>query len=73
MQLVYKDIKQRPSSHPELNHKLRMTSVSNVPVEIKLGQHVLQYDMQTSKKESLLLIVQMQLMAPRQMTSQSYF
>jgi len=35
VQLVYKDIKQRPFSHPELNQKLRMTSVSNIPVEIK--------------------------------------
>jgi len=45
-----------------------MTSVSNIPVEINLGQHVLQYDMHTCKKESHLLIVQLQLMAPRQMT-----
>jgi len=50
MQLVYNDIKQRPISHSELNQKLRMTSVSNIPVEIFLGQHVLRYDMQTSKK-----------------------
>jgi len=73
VQLVYTDIKQRPISHPELNHKLRMTSVSNIPVEINLGQHVLLYDMQTSKKESHLFTVQLKLVAPRQMTSQSYF
>jgi len=35
VQVVYKDIKQTPISHPELNHKLRMTSVSNIPHEIK--------------------------------------
>ena len=50
-----------------------MASVSNIPVEINLGQHVLRYDMQTSKKESHLLTVQLQLVAPRQMTSPSYF
>ena len=72
MHIVYTDIKQRPISHPELNLKLRMTSVSNISVEINLGQHVLRYDMQTSKKESHLLTVQLKLVAQRQMTSQSY-
>jgi len=70
--IVYTDIKQRPISHPELNHKLKMTSVSDISVEINLGQHVLRYDMQTSKKESHLLTVQLKLVAQRQMTSQSY-
>jgi len=50
VQLVYTDIKQRPFSHPGLNHKLKMTGVLNIPVEINLGQHVLRYDGQSSKK-----------------------
>jgi len=50
-----------------------MTGVLNITVEINFGQHVLRYDMQTSKKESYLLIIQLQLMAPRQITGQNYF
>jgi len=67
-------MKQRPISHPELNHKLKMTSVSNIPVEINLGLNMC-FDMTRKlvKKNRILLTVQLQLVAPRQMTSQSYF